>query len=46
MHLIQDKLSLIAQEWNTHCIQKCSDHPGGIPDVLYFLPEQVGLIHL
>jgi len=42
MHLIQDKLALIAQEWNTHRIQKSSNNPGGVPDILYFLPEQFG----
>lgn len=46
MHLIQEELSLIAQEWNTHRIRQSSENPGGIPDVLYFLPEQIGLVHL
>ena len=46
MHLIQPELSLIVQEWNTHRIRQSSENPGDIPDVLYFLPEQIGLVHL
>ena len=42
MHLIQNELALIAQEWNTHRIQQSCNNPGGVPDVLYFLPEQIG----
>ena len=46
MNLIQDELSLITQEWNTNHIRQSSQNPGGIPDMLYFLPEQIGLVHL
>ena len=46
MHLIQDELSSIAQEWNTYRIRPSSENPGGVPDVLYFLPEHIGLVHL
>ena len=42
MHLIQDELSLIAQKWNTHRIRQSSENPGGVPDVLYFLPNCFG----
>ena len=41
MHLIQDELKHVAEEWNLPRIRPCrnSDPPAGRPDVLYFLPE-------
>ena len=41
MHLIQDELKYVEEEWNLHRIRPCrnSDSPAGRPDVLYFLPE-------
>ena len=41
MHLIQDELKHVVEEWNLHRIRPCrnSDSPAGRPDVLYFLPE-------
>jgi len=42
MNLIQDELARIAEEWNTHRIRQSAQSPGGVPDVLYFLPHQNG----
>ena len=47
MEFIQDELTRIAEEWNTHHIRQSAQNPGGVPDVLYFLPHQNGnLIYL
>ena len=42
MDLIQTELATVAHEWNTHRIRTSSDSPGGIPDALYFIPENQG----
>ena len=42
MDLIQKELLAVAHEWNTHRIRPSSQMPGGIPDILYFLPETEG----
>ena len=43
--LIQQELDAIANEWNNHRIRRynLSDVPGGIPEILYHLPETAGL---
>ena len=46
MRLIQNELVLIANEWNSHRIRQSAENPGGIPDVLYFLPHQNGMLHI
>ena len=43
MRLIQNELVLIANEWNSHCVRQSAENPGGIPDVLYFLPYKNGM---
>lgn len=43
MDLIQEELARVAHEWNTHRIRTSSNAPGGIPDALYFLPENEGV---
>lgn len=42
--LIQKQLEDLVYEWNHHRIRNSrnSETPGGIPEVLYFLPEQSG----
>ncbi|XP_065888426.1 uncharacterized protein [Dysidea avara] len=40
MSLIQQELIIIANEWNVHTIRQSAQNPGGVPDVLYFLPHQ------
>ena len=42
MDLIQKELNEVAHEWNTHRIRPNSTNPGGVPDMLYFLPEIEG----
>lgn len=42
MKLIQDELIMIADEWNAHRIRQSAENPGGIPDILYFLPHHNG----
>jgi len=42
MDLIQKELATIAHEWISYRIRPSSDLPGGIPDALYFLPENEG----
>ena len=42
MDLIQNELAEVAHEWNTHRIRPSSTNPGGMPDMLYFLPEIEG----
>ena len=42
MDLIQKELVEVAHEWNTHRIRPNSTNPGGVPDMLYFLPEIEG----
>ena len=44
MELLQNELLLIANEWNSHRIRQSAENPGGIPDVLYFLPHQNGML--
>lgn len=44
MDLIQKELLEVAWEWNTHHIRPNNQTPGGIPDILYFLPETEGEI--
>ena len=41
MHIVQDELKHVAEEWNLHRIRPCrnSESLAGRPDVLYFLPE-------
>ena len=41
MHLIQDELKHVTEQWKLHRIRPCrnSDSPAGRPEVLYFLPE-------
>ena len=42
MGLINDDLKRVAREWNTHhmLVKKGQEGPGGIPDMLYFVPQQ------
>ncbi|XP_065909324.1 uncharacterized protein [Dysidea avara] len=42
MDLIQAELDYVAHEWNIHRIRPSNYNPGGIPDKLYFLPEDEG----
>ena len=46
MDLIQAELDYVAHEWNIHRIRPNNYNPGGIPDKLYFLPEDEGMINL
>ena len=46
MDLIQAELDYVAHEWNIHRIRPSNYNPGGIPDKLYFLPEDEGMINL
>ena len=43
MDLIQKELDCVAHEWNIHRIRPSSESPGGIPDILYYLPQEEGL---
>ena len=45
MGVIQTELDRVAREWNCHRIRPspAADVPGGIPDMLYFVPEASGL---
>jgi len=43
MDIIQAELNYVAHEWNTHRIRPNNYNPGGIPDKLYFLPEDEGM---
>ncbi len=44
MHIIQEDLDQVAQEWNTHRIRpsRNAEVPSGVPDQLFFLPQTVG----
>lgn len=44
MGIIQSELNRVAREWNCHRIlaSPTADVPGGIPDMLYFVPESQG----
>ncbi|XP_065917342.1 uncharacterized protein [Dysidea avara] len=42
MDLIQAELDYVAHEWNIHRIRPSNHNPGGIPDKLYFFPEDEG----
>ncbi len=42
-HLIQADLDKVKEQWNSHCIRKSRfDTVAGVPDILYFLPENFG----
>ena len=43
--LIQKQLTDLVTEWNHHHIRKTAtaEAPGGIPEVLYFLPGKYGI---
>jgi len=43
MDLIQKELDSVAHEWNVHRIRRSSESPGGIPDMLYHLPQEQGM---
>ena len=42
--IIQEELNVLVNEWNHHYIRKSrhSETPGGIPEMLYFIPEESG----
>ena len=44
MHIVQDDLNSVREEWNSHLIRssKGSCTPNGHPDELYFLPHILG----
>ena len=43
MHIIQNDLNRVSQEWNTHTItaKKNAEGPRGKPDIMYFAPNTV-----
>jgi len=43
MDLIQAELDRVAEEWNLHRVRCSSEMPGGIPDMLYHLPQEQGM---
>ena len=44
MHIIQNDLNRVSQEWNTHTItaKKNAEGPRGKPDIMYFAPNTIG----
>lgn len=42
--VIQKQLAELVFEWNHHHIRHCRnvEAPGGVPEELYFIPEQTG----
>lgn len=44
MALLQEELDTVVKEWNSHRIRQSAhaDTPGGVPDILYFMPELSG----
>lgn len=46
MHIVQDDLNSVREEWNSHLIRpsKGSCSPSGHPDELYSLPHILGTI--
>ena len=48
MRIIQAELTKLVTEWNHHVIRhsRYAECPGGIPEVLYHLPEMSGIIKL
>ena len=44
--LIENDLAILVTEWNHHRIRKTAnaEAPGGIPEVLYYLPDSTGII--
>ena len=47
MPLRQHELQEILREWNFHRISPCKkgESPGGVPELLYYMPEIEGLLH-
>ena len=45
MNILQKELDYVASSWNEHLIRGCnmSECPSGIPDELFFLPENSGI---
>ena len=43
MDVIQKELDAVVREWNVYRIRPSSQNPGGIPDMLHYLPEEQGL---
>ncbi len=43
MNVIQDDLDAMKSIWNAHRIRKNKTHANGIPNLLFYLPECLGM---